>query len=65
MFFLPKGMAHGFVTLEKDSILEYFMDEVYAPELASGVRWDDPKIGIKWPVKRPIMAEKDGEWELL
>lgn len=65
MFFLPKGMAHGFVTLENDSVVEYFMDEIYAPELVSGVRWDDPAISIKWPIKEPFMAEKDKDWSQL
>ncbi len=62
MFFLPKGVAHGFVTLTDGCVMEYFMDEDYAPEYAGGVRWDDPAIGIKWPIEELILSDKDKNW---
>ena len=65
MFFLPKGMAHGFVTFTDDCAMEYFMDEIYAPEYASGIRWNDPAVGILWPIREPILGEKDQNWPLI
>lgn len=47
--YIPEGFAHGFQTLEDNTEVLYQMSEFYAPDLARGIRWDDPKIGIKWP----------------
>ena len=47
---IPAGCAHGFVTLENACAIEYLMDADYAPELARGVRWDDPAFAIAWPI---------------
>jgi dTDP-4-dehydrorhamnose 3,5-epimerase len=57
--YLPEGFAHGFQTLEDNSEVFYQMFEFYAPEYASGVRWDDPAFNITWPLKEPIMSDKD------
>jgi len=59
MLYIPEGFAHGFQTLEDDSEVFYQMFECYAPESASGVRWDDPTFGIAWPLSDPIMSERD------
>lgn len=59
MLYIPEGFAHGFQTLEDDSEVFYQMFEFYAPESASGVRWDDPAFGITWPLSDPIMSERD------
>jgi dTDP-4-dehydrorhamnose 3,5-epimerase len=59
MLYIPEGFAHGFQTLEDDSEVFYQMFEFYAPEYASGVRWDDPAFGITWPLLDPIMSERD------
>ncbi len=59
MIYIPKGFAHGFQTLEDDSVVYYQMSEFYHPECARGVRWDDPAFGIKWPVKPKIISDKD------
>jgi len=59
MLYIPEGFAHGFQTLEDDSEVFYQMFEFYAPEYASGVRWDDPAFGIAWPLLDPIMSERD------
>jgi dTDP-4-dehydrorhamnose 3,5-epimerase len=59
MLYIPEGFAHGFQTLEDDSEVFYQMFEFYAPEYASGVRWDDPAFGITWPLPHPIMSERD------
>ena len=64
--YIPKGFAHGFVTLEDDTILSYQMSEYYVGGQERGLRYDDPKIGIKWPIMRDyIMSEKDQKFELL
>jgi dTDP-4-dehydrorhamnose 3,5-epimerase len=47
--YIPGGVAHGFQTLADDTELFYQMSEFYRPELARGVRWDDPRLGIAWP----------------
>ena len=65
MFFLPKGFAHGFQALTDNCNVQYFMSEFYAPELSNGVRFNDPFLNIKWPIKNPIVSEKDKNWPLI
>jgi len=65
MFFLPKGFAHGFQTLDSNCRVQYSMSELYYPEFASGVRWNDSSLKIKWPVKNPILSERDKNWPLI
>jgi dTDP-4-dehydrorhamnose 3,5-epimerase len=58
--YVPAGFAHGFQTLTDDTELFYQMSEFYHPELASGVRWDDPSLGIEWPpAEQRVIAERD------
>jgi dTDP-4-dehydrorhamnose 3,5-epimerase len=59
MLYLPKGCAHGFQTLEDNCIVYYQMGESYHPACARGLRWNDPSIGIVWPVTAKIISEKD------
>jgi dTDP-4-dehydrorhamnose 3,5-epimerase len=59
---IPAGCAHGFLTLEEGCEVFYMMGEVYVPELASGVRWNDPAFAIKWPAEPVTMSEKDMRW---
>jgi len=59
---IPPGCAHGFLTLEDDCTVEYTMDADYAPALARGVRWNDPKFGIAWPAQPLAMSERDRTW---
>ncbi|MDQ3019402.1 MAG: dTDP-4-dehydrorhamnose 3,5-epimerase [Bacteroidota bacterium] len=56
---VPPGFANGHLVLSDSCIFHYKMSEYYEPENEIGVRWDDPKLGIPWPVKEPILSEKD------
>ena len=57
--FIPRGFAHGFVTLTNDVEVLYKADNLYAPECDGNIRWDDPEIGIKWPIAPVVLSEKD------
>lgn len=59
MFYVPKGFAHGFITLEDDTEALYFVDEFYAPDLERGIRWDDQRFSIDWPMEPQVISEKD------
>jgi dTDP-4-dehydrorhamnose 3,5-epimerase len=61
--YIPKGLAHGFQTLEDDTVIFYQMSEFYYPECARGIRWDDPAFKIKWPLTNPIISEKDNSYD--
>ncbi|MBN1129199.1 MAG: dTDP-4-dehydrorhamnose 3,5-epimerase [Chitinispirillaceae bacterium] len=61
MLFVPAGCAHGFCTLSENSEVQYKVDVPYAPSHDSGIRWNDPDIGIRWPVETPVLSKKDGE----
>lgn len=62
---LPSGVAHGFLTLEPDSEVQYLMGAAYVPGAATGVRWDDPAIGIDWPAVPAVMSDVDRSYPLL
>jgi dTDP-4-dehydrorhamnose 3,5-epimerase len=59
MIYIPKGCAHGFLTLEDNSEVFYQISEFYHPEAARGVRWDDPAFGIVWPAKPQLLSDRD------
>jgi dTDP-4-dehydrorhamnose 3,5-epimerase len=59
MLFIPKSFAHGFQTLTDEAEVFYHMSQVYAPEYARGVRWDDPAFKISWPAERRIISARD------
>lgn len=60
-FFVPKGMAHGFAVLSEEAIFQYKCDDFYHPEAEGAIAWNDPEIGIEWPLKESevILSEKD------
>jgi dTDP-4-dehydrorhamnose 3,5-epimerase len=58
-YFVPPGFAHGFCVLSPVAEVEYKCTEVYDPADEIGIRWDDPTIGIGWPVSSPILSDRD------
>lgn len=58
-FYIPPGFAHGFVSLEDGSEVNYQMAEPFVPEMAAGIVWNDPDLGIAWPVAPVVIAERD------
>jgi len=63
MLYIPKGIAHGFQTLEDNSEVYYQMSEYYKPEYYRGIRYDDPNFKIRWPLPISAISENDKEWE--
>lgn len=63
--FVPRGIAHGFLSLTDDAVVEYMIDTPYAPELARGVRWNDPAFAIVWPAAPKVISARDNAWPLL
>ena len=66
MFMIPRGFAHGFLVLSDTAEFVYKCDELYHPEDEGGIMWNDPDVGIKWPLnEEPSLSEKDKEHPLL
>jgi dTDP-4-dehydrorhamnose 3,5-epimerase len=60
-FWLPAGFGHGFATLSDVAEVQYLQTEFYVPSAESGIRWNDPDIGIVWPITDPILSKRDAE----
>ena len=65
MFYMPKGVAHGYLTLTDGVEAYYHTSTPWAPAAESGVRWNDPAFAIKWPFEPIIVSAKDAGWPLL
>jgi dTDP-4-dehydrorhamnose 3,5-epimerase len=65
MLYVPTGFAHGFCVLSEEADVVYKVTEEFAPELERGVLWNDPEIGIRWPVADPILSARDAGLPLL
>ena len=64
-FWVPPGFAHGFCVLSESADFAYKCTALYAPASEGSVRWDDPQLGISWPVKQPLLSAKDAAAPLL
>lgn len=59
--YLPPGFAHGFCVLSEDADVWYKTTDVYRPEEESGILWNDPELGIAWPITEPVLSPRDRE----
>ena len=57
--FIPTGFAHGFLAREKENIVHYYNTNYRSPKHEIGIKWNDPYLKIKWPIKKPILSKKD------
>jgi dTDP-4-dehydrorhamnose 3,5-epimerase len=60
--YIPRGFAHGLCTPDAEGLVAYKVDSPYRPESEGGLRWNDPDLGIPWPVTDPIVSVKDTLW---
>lgn len=63
--FVPAEFAHGFQTLQDNTEVFYQMGDYYSPDCSRGIRFDDPKLAIRWPMPVTAISEKDETWPLL
>jgi dTDP-4-dehydrorhamnose 3,5-epimerase len=62
LIYIPKGCAHGFITLTDNTEVMYFMAQPHRPESGRGLRYDDPALAIKWPIPVKVISTKDKNW---
>ncbi len=61
--YIPRGCAHAYCTVSDRSVVAYMVDGVYAPQAEEGIRWNDPRLNVPWPLEgEPILSEKDRKW---
>jgi dTDP-4-dehydrorhamnose 3,5-epimerase len=65
MLYVPPGFAHGFCVTSEEAEILYLATEEYAPQLEAGVLWNDPELGIDWPVAEPLLSPRDHAWPRL
>jgi len=65
MVYIPEGFAHGFVVLSDEAVVIYKCTKEYSKENERGIIWNDPEISIEWPVKLPVLSERDSKLPLL
>jgi dTDP-4-dehydrorhamnose 3,5-epimerase len=65
MLYVPAGFAHGACVVSSEATLLYMVTEEYAPECEAGVAWNDPGLGITWPVENPLLSARDRAWPCL
>ena len=63
MLYVPAGVAHGFITLEDKTYVQYQIGGDYVPDAARGVRWDDPSFDIAWPMLPLVMSDRDRRYK--
>jgi dTDP-4-dehydrorhamnose 3,5-epimerase len=59
MAYIPRGFAHGYCSLTDESVVVYKVDAAYAPSFEGGLRWNDPTLGIQWPIREPVLSPRD------
>lgn len=62
MMYVPRGFAHGFITIEENTEAFYLVSNRYDPKAERGLRFNDPAFGIEWPLSPSELSEKDGKW---
>lgn len=65
MLYIPRGCAHGYCTLSAETEFLYKVDAYYSPAHDAGIRWNDPAIGVAWPVEDPVVSDKDAKLPFL
>ena len=65
MLYIPDGFAHGFCVMSGEAVVSYKATDEYAPDLERGILWNDPDIGIQWPIANPILSARDAQLPLL
>ncbi len=65
MLYIPVGFAHGFCVLSEEADILYKVTQEYEPTLDRGILWNDPKVGIRWPIEKPVLSAKDAQLPLL
>jgi dTDP-4-dehydrorhamnose 3,5-epimerase len=63
--YVPEGFAHGFCVLSERALVHYKCSEFYAQECEGGILWSDPELNINWPVRAPVISEKDSQYGFL
>ncbi|MEI7729697.1 MAG: dTDP-4-dehydrorhamnose 3,5-epimerase [Verrucomicrobiota bacterium] len=64
-FYIPPGFAHGFAVLSETVLFHYKCTDYYSPKDEQAIRWNDPEFAIDWPVKTPILSQRDAQAPLL
>ena len=62
MLYVPADFAHGFITREDNTEVNYLVSEAYTPGAGRGLRWDDPALGIEWPCPVEVISDQDAGW---
>ena len=65
MLYIPEGFAHGFCVLGQEADVLYMVTDEYARKLDRGIVWNDPEIGVQWPITDPVLSPKDAQLPLL
>ena len=65
MLFVPEGCAHGCQSLQENAEIHYMTSAFYSPGDVRGIRYDDPSIGVRWPLEVSVLSEQDRNWPLL
>ena len=65
LLYIPPGFAHGFCVLSEEASFAYKVTAEYAPQFDTGIRWNDPEIGVQWPISAPELSPKDAQLPLL